>query len=165
MGPREVTWRSWMVLGICVVVYAVLGWWLNANGPVLEWLYKLGLIAVTAGEVVFAVSYAVNSRGWWRSDVGATLVRLALAWIPITLPLMIAIWFYNGEIGPSWLGWMEVSGPAVSALFLGRAAWIWFRLGRTAASSTCPAGHRAPATALFCPACGLPIGGKGAPAA
>lgn len=160
---REVTWRSWAVLAAGAAVYAVLGWRLNANGPVENWLYKIGLIAATAGEVLFAVSYVANSRGWWRSDVSATLVRLVLSWIPTTAPLMIAIWFYNGEIGPSWLGWMEVSGPAVSALFLMRAAWIWFRLGRVPAV-TCPGGHLAPGGSLYCPACGQRIGGTQPPA-
>lgn len=164
--PREVTWRSWAVLGAAAAVYGVLGWWLSSNGTAEAWIYRIGLTAAPAAALLFAAAYAVVARGWWRNDVGANLVRIALAAVPTTVPLAYVFWFNGGMLTSSWLAWLAVSGPAVSALFMTRASWIWYRIGRSPSAYVhCPAGHAAPATALYCPACGLRIGGEDAPAA
>lgn len=129
----HVTWRAWAWLGAAVGVYIGCGYWLSGNGTVEEWLYRTGLTAATVAPLLFAGIYTVlGLRGaakWWRNPIGTALVQAALTLVPIAGPLAWVFWADNGMLTSSWLAWVEVSGPVVSALAWLRLCALWLYLG------------------------------------
>lgn len=130
---RKITWRFWAGLAAGLAAYIALGWWWSGNGTVEEWLYRIGLTAATVLPVAFTIVYSTRAR-WWRNEVGTAVVLAALSIVPTAFPLAYAFWFDNGMITASWLGWLEVSGPVLSALALARMCWIWLRISREGTS-------------------------------
>ena len=127
---RKVTWRFWAVLAAALVAYAALGYWWSGNGTAEAWLYRIGLTAATVMPVAFVAVYSAAAR-WWRNEVGSALCLSALAVVPTVAPLAYAFWFDGGVLTSSWLAWLAVSGPALSALALGRMSFVWARLWRS----------------------------------
>ena len=135
MPFRTITWRAWAVQGACVAGYAGLGYWLAGDGVVEEWIYRIGLTAATAAPLLFVTTYTAfglaSSRPgakWWRTSLGSALVVAALSLVPIAGPLAWVFWFQGGMLRGSWLAWIEVSGPCVSALAWLRVCQIWLRV-------------------------------------
>lgn len=128
---RKVTWRSWMLLGTGLSAYAALGWLWSGDGTVEAWLYRIGLTAAAVLPLLFAAVYTATRARWWRNEIGSSLVLAAIALIPTTAPLAYVFWFNGGILHSSWLAWLEVSGPALSALALARMCWVWLQLNRT----------------------------------
>ena len=126
---RQVTWRSWAVLAAVLAAYAALGWWWSSNGAVEAWLYRVGLTAAAVLPLLFVAVYSAAAR-WWANEIGTALVLAALALVPITAPLSYVFWFNGGHLTTSWLAWLAVSGPALSALILAWMCRIWWRTWR-----------------------------------
>lgn len=124
---RKVTWRSWVALAAGLGIYGALGWWWSSNGTVEEWLYRIGLTAATVLPLAFTAVYTAKAR-WWENAIGTALVLAALSIVPTAAPLAYVFWFNGGMLTSSWLAWLEVSGPALSALALGRMCWVWLRV-------------------------------------
>lgn len=128
----RVTWRTWAWLAACIGAYAGGGYWLSGNGTVEEWLYRIGLTAAAVAPVLFTIIYTVfglrGSAKWWRNSIGTALVQAALTLVPIAGPLAYVFWFMGGNLHSSWLAWLEVSGPVVSALAWLRLCVLWLRL-------------------------------------
>ena len=110
------------------------GFWLANDGVTETYLYRYGLTVAALAPVVFVLVYTVIgltgkiAAAWWRSTIGTALVVAALTLVPVTGPLAWVFWFDNGILHQSWLAWLEVSGPCVSALaWLGLAA-LWLRI-------------------------------------
>lgn len=124
---KKVRGLAYVVAGICAYIAA--GFWLHNSSMIESWLFKIGLTAATFIPILFVSIYTYfGFRGkakWWTNQIGTALVEAALSIEPIVVPLMVAIWFYNGSITPSWLGWFEVSGPVVSALAWLQLCIIW----------------------------------------
>ena len=132
---RLVTWRSYVVAAVLAVVYAALGFWLSGRGDIETWIYRCGLLAATAAPVLFVALYTwaglFQGRGkWWTNPFGSALVQAALSLVPITAPLAYVFWFDNGMMTESWLAWLEVSGPVISALAWLRLGYIWLYIYR-----------------------------------
>lgn len=131
---RRVTWRTWASLAVLGAAYGTCGFWLSGNGTVEEWLYRAGLTAATFAPLLFTGTYTVlGLRGpakWWRNPIGTALVQAALTLVPIAGPLAYVFWFMNGMLTSSWLAWVEVSGPVVSALAWLRLCVLWLILHR-----------------------------------
>lgn len=124
--------RAWAWAAVLAGVYAGCGYWLSGNGTVEEWLYRIGLLAATVAPLLFAGIYTVYGlRGaakWWRNPIGTALVQAALTLVPIAGPLAWVFWFQGGMLTATWLAWLEVSGPVVSALAWLRLCVLWVRL-------------------------------------
>jgi hypothetical protein len=131
---RHVTWRTWAWLAALAGVYLGCGFWLKGNGTVEEWMYRLGLTAATIAPLLFAGVYtALGLAGpakWWRNPIGTALVQAALSLVPIAGPLAWVFWVDNGILTSSWLAWIEVSGPVVSAVAWLRLCVLWLYLNR-----------------------------------
>lgn len=126
---RKVTWRSWIALAAALAAYGVLGWWWSGNGTVEEWLYRIGLTAASVLPIAFAVVYGMRAK-FWKNEIGTAVVLAALSIVPTAAPLAYVFWFNGGMLTSSWLAWLEVSGPALSAIALARMCWIWLRISR-----------------------------------
>lgn len=124
MRAGRVTWRTWAALALCAAAWAAAGRWLAGDGTAEAWLYRIGLTAATAAPLLFAGIYTVlgltGAAKWWTNTIGTALVTAALTLVPIAGPLAWVLWAQGGELRQSWLAWVEVSGPCVSAL-----AWLW----------------------------------------
>lgn len=128
---RRVTWRFWAGIVLGCAAYGLIGWWESGRSSAeLLWLYRIGLTAATFVPLLFTVVYTALGAKWWRNEIGASIVLAAISLIPIVLPLATALWFYNGVVSPSWLVWLEVSGPALAALAWLRLCWVWLRIGK-----------------------------------
>jgi hypothetical protein len=132
MVMRRPTWRSWGFLAAALAAYAALGWLWSSNGTVEAWLYRIGLTAAAALPVLFTAVYTATGAKWWRNKIGTALVLSVLAMIPVTAPLAYAFWFNGGVLTASWLAWLAVSGPILSALAMGGMCWVWTALYRAA---------------------------------
>lgn len=114
-------------------IWAGAGFWLAKDGVTEMYLYRYGLTVAALAPVAFVLIYtAIGITGkvaaaWWRTTIGTALVVAALSLVPIAAPLAWVFWFDGGVLHSSWLAWLEVSGPCVSALaWLGLAAlWLW----------------------------------------
>jgi hypothetical protein len=134
MTARPPGWR--LVAGIVTgaVLWGGAGFWLSSNGNVEEWLYRIGLTAAALAPVLFTGIYTwIGLFGnvpaaWWKDEIGTALVIAALTLVPVTWPLAYVFWFQGGVLTSSWLAWLEVSGPCVSALAWLRLCWMWLRL-------------------------------------
>jgi hypothetical protein len=126
---RKVTWRSWLTLAAGLATYAALGWLWSSNGTIEAWLYRVGLTAAAVVPVLFACIYTAKTN-WWQNEIGASLVVAALSLVPIAGPLAVVFWFMGGMLHQSWLAWLEVSGPCLSALAWLRLCWVWLRVSR-----------------------------------
>lgn len=137
MNGKNPTWRLWAGIVVAVGAYIGLGYWLSGNGTVEEWMYRIGLTAAAILPLVFVAIYSwIGLRGpvaaaWWRSEIGTSLVIAALTLVPIAGPLAWVFWVDNGVLTSSWLAWIEVSGPCVSALAWLRLCWVWLRVSRS----------------------------------
>lgn len=137
MNMRHPGWRLLAVVMAGAAVWAAGGLWLSGNGTTETWLYRCGLTVATVAPVLLVAIYTwIGLYGrvaaaWWRDEIGTALVIAALSLVPITGPLAVALWFYNGKLAPGWLSWLEVSGPVVSALAWLRLCWMWLRLSRS----------------------------------
>lgn len=120
---RRVTWRSWATLAAALTADVVLGFWLSGNGTVEEDLYRWGLTVLTFAPAVLVAAYAASGHKFWRTDVGSAFVWLAGAITWLAWPLAYTFWVLHGILGPSWLAWIEVSGPALVALSV---LWLCF---------------------------------------
>lgn len=127
-----VTWKSWAWLAALAGIYAGCGFWLSGNGTVEEWLYRIGLTSAAIAPLLFAGIYTAfgltGAAKWWRNPIGTALVQAALTLVPIAAPLAYTFWADNGMLTSSWLAWIEVSGPVVSALAWLRLCVLWLRL-------------------------------------
>lgn len=133
---RKVTWHSWAALVAGLAAYGVLGWWWSSNGTVEAWLYRIGLTAAAVVPVLFVCVYTAKAP-WWRNEIGASLVVAALSLVPIAGPLAYVFWFEGGVLTSSWLAWLEVSGPCVSALAWLRLCYVWLRVSRSSTEEAC----------------------------
>lgn len=135
MNARRPTWRTAaFVLSACAL-YGGAGYWLNGNGNVEEWLYRIGLSVATVVPLLFVGVYTWvgvkrGTGGWWTDEIGTALVLAALSVVPVVFPLAWVFWFHDGILHASWDAWLEVSGPCVTALAWLRLCWIWLRLSR-----------------------------------
>ena len=146
MVMRRVAWRSWAVLAAGLAVYAGLGYWFSGRGDIEAWLYRIGLTAAAVLPVVFTAVYTATGARWWRNKIGSALVLAALALVPIAGPLAWVFWFDGGVLTSTWLAWLEVSGPVLSALALGRMCWVWaalYRAGKLPANGSDQGKHEA----------------------
>jgi hypothetical protein len=129
---KPVSWTTWAWLALFAGAYVGLGFWLRNDDAVEAWTYRLGLTAAAIVPVLFAVIYTVlglrGSAKWWRNSIGTALVQAALTLVPIAGPLAWVFWADNGILHSSWLAWIEVSGPVVSALAWLRLCVIWLRV-------------------------------------
>lgn len=129
---RSVTWRSWAWLAGLAGLYGAAGFWLSGDGTVEEWLYRAGLLAATVAPLLFVAVYTVlgwrGAAKWWTNPIGTALVQAALTLVPIAGPLAYVFWCQGGMLRSSWLAWVEVSGPVVSALAWLRLCVLWVRL-------------------------------------
>lgn len=127
-GLQLLRWAAAGAIG-----WAAAGFWLSGNGTVEEWLYRLGLTVITCAVLLFVGIYTrIGLFGkvpaaWWEDELGTALVTAALSLVPITGPLAYVFWFQGGALHSSWLAWLEVSGPCVSAAAWLRlcAIWLW----------------------------------------
>jgi hypothetical protein len=130
---KRVTWRTWAWLAVCVGAWLGCGFWLKSNGTVEAWTYRTGLTVAAAAPVLFVAIYTVlgltGAAKWWRNNLGTALVQAALTLVPITAPLALVLWVDNGSLS-TWLAWIEVSGPVLSALAWLRLCVLWLRLHR-----------------------------------
>lgn len=127
---RMITWRAWGVIGVLLAGYAGLGYWLSGNGTVEYDMYKYGLTMLTFAPLIFMGVYTVTGNKWWRNDVGSALGVLSFGLTWTAWPLAYTFWFLNGVLHTSWLGWIEVSGPAVIALAVLRLSYVFLRYHR-----------------------------------
>jgi hypothetical protein len=141
MNGKEPGWRLWAWIITGAAAWAAAGYWLNGVDVAEAWTYRVGLTAASVVPVLFVAIYTwIGLYGrvpaaWWRDEVGTALVIAALTLIPITWPLAWVFWFQGGSLHSSWLAWLEVSGPCVSALAWLRLCWMWLRLSRRRAGS------------------------------
>lgn len=140
MRFRGMTRRLWTSIIALPVIYAGLGYWLAEDDVVEAWLFRIGLTAAAFIPLIFVGIYTwfgLHSQNpgakWWKTQLGSALVLAALSLFPITAPLAWVFWFDGGMLHQSWLAWLEVSGPAVSALAWLRLCLIWLRVHRVAA--------------------------------
>ena len=126
---RKITWRFWAGLAAGLVAYGAIGWWWSSDGTTEAWLYRVGLTAATVLPLAFAVVYGIHAK-FWRNEVGTAVVLAALSIVPTVAPLAYVFWFNGGQLTTSWLAWLAVSGPALSAIALAWMCWIWLRIGR-----------------------------------
>lgn len=132
-------WRLWAVIAAVAALWAGTGWWLSGNGSVEAWLYRIGLTVAALAPLLFTGIYTwIGLYGnvpaaWWRDEIGTALVVAALTLVPVTWPLAWVFWFQGGSLHSSWLAWLAVSGPCVSALAWLRLCWMWLRLSRSRA--------------------------------
>jgi hypothetical protein len=126
---RKVTWRSWSALVAGLAAYAALGWFWSGDGAIEEWLYRIGLTAAAVLPLLFLAVYTAKAR-WFANPIGTALTLSVLAVVPTTAPLAYVFWFQGGRLTASWLAWLAVSGPALSALALAGMIWVWLRVGR-----------------------------------
>lgn len=123
------TWKVWVPLVLALAAYGLLGWWWSGHGNVEEWIYRIGLTAATVMPLVYAAVYTARAK-WWTNPIGTSLVLASLAMFPITFPLAYAFWFLHGILSPSWLAWLAVSGPCLSALAFTGMTIVWLRVAR-----------------------------------
>jgi hypothetical protein len=116
-------WRTWGTFAVLVCAYGLLGFWLSGDGRAETWIYRYGLLGASLIPLLFAAVYTMlGLRGaakWWTNTIGTALVGASLTLIPITWPLCWVFWEDGGDLRQSWLAWVEVSGPVLSAL-----AWL-----------------------------------------
>jgi hypothetical protein len=79
---------------------------------------------------VYTALGLAGAAKWWTNAIGTALVQAALTLVPVAGPLAWVFWAGNGELHSSWLAWLEVSGPCVSALAWMRLCVLWLRLDR-----------------------------------
>lgn len=126
---RKVTWRSRPALAASLAAYGVLGWFWSGNGTAEAWLYRIGLTAAAVAPLIFVAVYSALAR-WWASGIGTVVVLLSLSIVPTMAPLAYVFWADGGMLTQSWLAWLAVSGPMLSALILGCACFVWLRTSR-----------------------------------
>lgn len=126
---RETKWYTLVLVAAGLAVYAALGWWWAGNGTIEEWLYRVGLTAAAILPVIFTAIYSAKAK-WWKNVIGTSLVLAALSLIPTTAPLAYAFWFTGGVLRASWLAWLAVSGPCLSALAFTGMCLVWVRASR-----------------------------------
>lgn len=123
MLKRAARRRGALLVALLLAAYAGLGFWLSGDGSVESWIFRYGLLGASLIPVLFAAVYTVlGLRGatrWWTNTLGTALVMASLTLVPITWPLAWVFWFDGGNLRQSWLAWVEVSGPVLSAL-----AWL-----------------------------------------
>ncbi len=127
---RRVTWRSWAALAAGLAVYAALGWWWSGDGTAEAWLYRIGLTAAAVLPLAFTAVYTATGARWWKDDIGTSIVLAALSVVPTAAPLAYVFWAEGGVLTSTWLAWLEVSGPALTALALARMWRVWLRSSR-----------------------------------
>jgi hypothetical protein len=121
-----------IVLG--AAIWAGAGFWLSGSGFAEAWLYRIGLTGAAVIPLLFAGIYTwIGMYGrvaaaWWRDEIGTALVIASLTLIPIAGPLAYVFWARGGILTATWLAWLEVSGPCVSALAWLRLCLMWVRI-------------------------------------
>lgn len=128
---KQVTWRSWAAIGVLLGLYTGLYFWIGTSPAVEAWMYRTGLLAATIAPLVLIAVYTAAGNRWWANDISAALVQTALCMVPIAGPLAWVFWMGNGSLTSSLLAWIEVSGPALSALALLRLSWVFLRVSRS----------------------------------
>ena len=131
---QRMTWRGWTPIAVILGAYLGLGFGLSDDGRLESLLYRYGLLGASVIPVLFAVLYtALGFRGatkWWTNTLGTGLVLASLTLVPITWPLAWVFWFDGGNLRQSWLAWVEVSGPVLSALAWLVLCFIFLRIHR-----------------------------------
>jgi hypothetical protein len=131
---RQPGWRLLAVVAVTAVLWAAAGYWLSSDDSVEAWLYRIGLTGAALAPLLFVGIYTwigLSGRApaaWWRDEVGTALVIAALTLVPLAAPLAYVFWFMGGALTQSWLAWLAVSGPCVSALAWLRLCWLWLRI-------------------------------------
>lgn len=124
---RKVTWRPWAALAAALGAYGVLGFWLSSNGTAQYQLYKWGLTVLTFAPLVLMGAYVVRGNKFWRNDLGGVVAVISGGITWTAWPLAYTFWFLNGDLRTSWLGWIEVSGPALVALAVLGLCFVFLR--------------------------------------
>ena len=127
---RRVTRRYWTAIGALIGTYIGCGYWLSSDGTAEYQLYKYGLTVLTAAPLILMSVYIASGNKFWRNDLGSALAVLAFGLTWTAWPLAYTFWFLGGALRTSWLGWIEVSGPAVVALAVLWLCWIFLRIHR-----------------------------------
>lgn len=135
MRIKSVTWRFWAAVAGALAGYGLLGFWLSSNGNAEEWLYRIGLTIASLIPLLYAgiyTAFGLSSREpsakWWKTPLGTAFVLAALSIEPTTAPLAYVFWFMGGMLRASWLAWVEVSGPCLSAIAWLRICHLWVRM-------------------------------------
>jgi hypothetical protein len=116
------------------VLWAGTGYWLSSNGSAEAWLFRVGLTGAALAPVLFVAVYTwigLSGRApaaWWKDEIGTALVIAALTLVPLAAPLAYTFWLQGGVLTSTWLAWLEVSGPCVSALAWLRLCVMWIRI-------------------------------------
>ena len=131
---QRMTWRTWTPIAVILGAYLGLGFGLSNDGKLESLLYRYGLLGASVIPALFAVTYTIlGFRGaakWWTNTLGTGLVLASLTLVPITWPLAWVFWFDGGSLRQSWLAWVEVSGPVLSALAWLALCFIFLRTHR-----------------------------------
>jgi len=128
---KQVTWRSSVLVpGVLFAVYIVLGLTWTPRGSALEWIFKAGTLGASFAPLLLAGIYTVTGNAWWRTDVGAALVQLALSIVIIAGPLAWASWLDGGSITGGMVAWMEIAGPVLVTLAILRLCYVFMRIYR-----------------------------------
>lgn len=128
---REVTWRSWATLGVVLVAYVVFGLMYSKNGELVEqWMAKIGECGGSLSPFILIGVYTGTGKQWWKNDLGAAVVQLAIGISIVCTPLAYTFIVDNGDLTPSFWAWTQVSGPIVVTLAILRLSFIFFRIHR-----------------------------------
>ena len=127
---RRVTWRSWAVLATLLALYTGCGFWLSSSGTAEYQLFKWGLTVLTFAPLILMSVYAATGNRFWANDLGSIIAVLAFGLTWMAWPLAYTFWFLHGRLRTSWLGWIEVSGPAVIGLAVLGLCYVFLRYHR-----------------------------------
>lgn len=126
----RVTWRSWCVFLGLLLSYLILGIWLSGRDDIEAWIYRIGLTACTLMPFVFLITYTLSKNEWWSNNVGAALIRLMLAFVPVAGPLAWVFWFQGGMLTNTYLAWLAVAGPILSAIAILWVSIVFQRISK-----------------------------------
>ena len=131
---RQVTWRSWALLGTLFAIYLALGLTWTPGSGTEEWIFKTGTLGATFAPLLLVAIYTASGlRGaakWWTNDVGSALVQLALSIAIIAGPLAWSSWLDDGSITGGMVAWLEIAGPVLVTLAILRICWVFIRIHR-----------------------------------
>lgn len=127
---KRATWRSWVLPGVLLAVFIVLGLTWHASGNAENWIYKIGTLGATFGPLLFTGIYTAAGNRWWANDLGTALVQSLLFTVVLAAPLCWAIWADHGSITGGLVAWLEIAGPLLVTLAVLRLCYVFLRIHR-----------------------------------